>query len=928
MTFDYSANRSGVDQPGKFFVYRVPPGVSLASESGRPLLTTPQGGKVAVDGPLSALWVYAAGRSLPEVLAGFDDFPLPPNTLRAGLACLAEAGLLVRAPKDGTQAASEPLSNGEPDRSVRGPLVSVIIVAYKSRDWLEECLPSLAAQTYRDIEIIVVDNASQDDAVAWLQAHHPEVKLLALGQQVSFAAANNRGAQVAAGDYLMLLNADVRLEPDAVEHLVCQAQAHPDCAAVGTKLKFWWAPAFLNGLGNRVGAFSWGTDNGLGHLDLGQFDDWEELPSGCFAAILISRPAWEAVGPVDEGFPMYYEDSEWSYRARLLGYPVRAAPQSVVYHAFGGRVPSGRESGLAPRKLRHVVYGRLRFTFKIVGRYFRRFLRNYWLEDWTNFTRTVARRDWDSARAYLGGWGDVVRSVSDLRRARRDLQSRRVISDEELFALQRDMPVPYAWHGLPELTLDLIQNHYLPLIQEGKTRPMPEFDSRTDQPHLVVISNDVVDEKMAGPGMRYLEIARALKDDLEVTLAVPNATALHVAGMRIIRYHEEQPAGLQVLVDNSDVALISGYMATKFPFLSNTRARLVVDYYDPIALENLHYYLDQPLDDQEELNRKAVFVTNRLAQIGDFFICGNERQRDYWMGVLTATGRMNPHNFIQDPTFRSLIDIVSVGFPDRPPRHEKGMLRGVHPQVPADAQIVLWGGGIWNWLDPLTLIKAWPQVVAAHPQARLVFLGTRHPNPLVPPHEMARKAQDLAAEIGETDRSIIFFEWVSYADREALLCEADVGVTLHPIHVETRYSLRTRVLDYFWARLPVLITDGDITSEWVRRHGLGVVVPEFDVDAVARGLIAILEKQKESWAPAFDPLHRQFTWTKAVEPLRRYCLEGQYAPDRLERNIDAVHAGGAPLGRLARARFILRTEGPRVLLHRAWRYLQWRLSRL
>ena len=897
--------------------YQKPAGV-VDSNQQRPLLSTPQGGQVAVDTLLIELWNFANGRTLPEIIANFQGGTAAPDIVRAGLACLVEAGLLQR---NETREERTLLS-------LSGPSVSVVIVSYNSREWLEECLPSLKSQTYASLEIIIVDNGSSDDSSPWVTENYPDVTLVRLEQSQSFARANNTGVQAATGEFYLLLNPDVRLDPDAVAQMVMKAQAEPGCAAVGAKLKFLWAPAFLNGLGNRVGAFSWGTDNALGHLDLGQFDHWQELPSACYAAILIPRQIWETVGPTDEGFPMYYEDADWSYRARLLGYKIRAAPQAVIYHAFGGRVPTGQQSGLTPRKLRNVVFGRLRFTIKLVDGYLSRFLRNYLLEDWTNFTAATGKGDWDTARAYIAGWGDIIRTLPGLLHERKSLQARRAISDEELFLLQRKMPITLAWHGLPELTWDLVQNHYLPLIRNGRTRPMPEFDPNRRHLHLLIVSHDVVDIKIAGPGMRYLEMARALSQEMDVTLAIPSETTLQIPSLRIVRYWEDRPGSLQVLVENSDVVLVSGYMVEKFPFLESTHTRLVVDFYDPLALENLHYYLDEPLEAQENLNAQVVEITNRLAKIGDFFICGNERQRDYWMGVLSANGRTNPKNFIKDPSLRSLIDIVSIGFPEREPQHH-AMLRGVHPQVPDDARIVLWGGGIWNWLDPITLVKAWPQVIARHPEARLVFLGTRHPNPLVPRHEMARKTEQLAEEIGEKDRSILLFEWLSYEDREALLCEADVGVTLHPIHVETRYSLRTRVLDYLWARLPVLITTGDITSEWVQRYALGVVVPQFDVDAVAAGLNAILDRPKSDWAPAFEPLRETMTWTQAVKPLLKYCLEGAYAPDRLERlPPPAAPAPAGPAGRLARARHIWRTEGKRVLLHRIWRYIQWRLARL
>ncbi len=906
--------------------YQAVPGVERLDKYERPLLTTLEGGRVVVDKLLADLWHFAPGRTLLEILAEFHAPGITPPAIRAALACLVEAGFLTR---------EEVKPSVLPTRQI-GPLVSVVIVSYKSRGWLEECLPSLRDQAHRPLEIIVVDNGCLDDASAWLEQNFTaeddlSLQIIKLDAPVSFARATNLGAEACAGEYLFFLNPDVRAVPDTVVNLLRVAQARPDrLAAVGAKLRFWWAPAFLNGVGNRVGPFSWGTDNALGHLDLGQFDDWDELPSACFAAILIPRHSWQEIGPADERFPMYYEDSEWSYRARLLGYRARLAADALVYHAFGGKVPGADEVGLTPRKLRHVVYGRMRFALKLVGKRLFHFLRNYILEDWTNCTRMLFQRNWASAKAYLLGWRDVLRGLPEIMRSRQELQSRRLVSDEELFYLQRDMPMTQAWHGLPELTWDLIQYNYLPLIQAGKTRSMPEFTYPNVRPHLLVVSNDVVDVKMAGPGMRYLEIARALSADLDVTLAVPAETSLQSPGVRIVSYDETRSGSLQVLVENADIALVTGYMGEKFPFLATTRTRLVVDLYDPFVLENLHYYLHEPIESQNALNQQATTITNHLARIGDYFICGNERQRDYWLGVLTANGRTNPGNFIKDPSLKNLIDVVGIGFPERPPRSGPA-LRGVHPAISTDSRIVLWGGGIWNWLDPLTLIEAWPAVVAAYPTARLVFLGTRHPNPKVPQHEMAQRAMALAEQIGEKDRTIIFIEWVSYEEREALLLDAAIGVTLHPIHVETRFSLRTRVLDYFWAGLPVLITDGDITSEWICTYGLGEVVPQHDPDAVSAALLRMLALPKSDWQPAFAPLKQRMNWQAVVEPLRRYCLEGGYAPDRQNRAL--VNVG--PIGQATTLRwawgrlvFLLRNGGIKNTLYRGWRFIQWKLSHL
>jgi glycosyltransferase involved in cell wall biosynthesis len=461
---------------------------------------------------------------------------------------------------------------------------------------------------------------------------------------------------------------------------------------------------------------------------------------------------------------------------------------------------------------------------------------------------------------------------------------------------------------------------------------MTEIAQGSSREHLLIVSQDLVNSKMAGPGIRYLEMAKCLSHELDVTLAVPAETSLKFPEINILRYFEDRPESLQLLVENADIVLISGYMILKFPFLANCKQRLVVDLYDPIVFENLHYFQDEPQINQDNQNKQAVNVTNSLAKIGDFFICGNERQRDLWMGVLMANGRINPKTFTQDNSLSSLIDIVGAGFPDRPPRAVP-FLRKMVPEIPENARVILWGGGIWNWLDPLTLVNAWPDVLAVHPEARLVFLGTRHPNPVVPDHEMAFKTVQLAEQLGEKDKSIIFFEWISYEDREALLCESDVGVTLHPIHVETRYSIRTRVLDYLWAKLPVLITDGDVTSQWVREFNIGIVVPPDDSKAVSKALLELLDRPKSTWEPNFATLPDRMSWSHAVKPLLNYCLYGRHAPDRVPGEnpiaLPVAMPSARPVGLgqgILRAAYILRSKGLVAAWHQIIFHLKWLIS--
>ena len=452
------------------FNYLHPSGVKPGARHGRPALSTQQGGAVVVDRRLLQIWEAAQGKSPQEVVDIFPD--LPEDQTRAALACLAAGGLLAR----DWQTGHKPTGPGEIQSSAAWGLVSAVVVSYNSRKWLEVLFPSLDSQTYPEIEVILVDNGSEDDSAAWAQENYPLARLIRFAKTVPFAQALNAGVEASRGEALLLLNPDLRLEPDFVARITDCARGENPAAA---KLRLMWTPGFLNGAGNFVGGFSWGTDFALGHLDLGQWDHLHEVPSACFAAALIPRQVWEAVGPADPGFPMYYEDSEWSYRARLLGYRVLFARQAVAYHAFSGRAPgepASPEESLSPQKLRRLVYGRLRFAFRLLSpAYFFRFTGLYALEDLCRLAGAILRGRGTIARAILGGWEDFFRDRSDLRQARRALQQRRQAPDAEIFRLQRQAPANMMWHGLPVLTWDAVCCQYLPAIRSGTSLVPPEL---------------------------------------------------------------------------------------------------------------------------------------------------------------------------------------------------------------------------------------------------------------------------------------------------------------------------------------------------------------------------------------------------------------------------------------------------------------------
>jgi hypothetical protein len=176
------------------------------------------------------------------------------------------------------------------------------------------------------------------------------------------------------------------------------------------------------------------------------------------------------------------------------------------------------------------------------------------------------------------------------------------------------------------------------------------------------------------------------------------------------------------------------------------------------------------------------------------------------------------------------------------------------------------------------------------PTVRVYFLGTKHPNPDVGEMRMTVEVFELAEELGLVDTHVFFNkDWVEYDDRPNYLLESDVGVSTHLDHVETAFSFRTRVLDYIWARLPVVATRGDALAELIESEGLGLTVPPGDVDALEDALFRILDdaELRDACATAAEQVSKRFAWSQVLEPLVDYCRNPVRAPDLLDPELAA-----------------------------------------
>ncbi len=398
---------------------------------------------------------------------------------------------------------------------------------------------------------------------------------------------------------------------------------------------------------------------------------------------------------------------------------------------------------------------------------------------------------------------------------------------------------------------------------------------------VLLISHDVVGPTMAGPGIRYYHLARVLAPHADVTLAIPNASSgkLQDPPCAVVKYDPADWSSLAPHAATAAVCIFPSDIANTFPQLALVDAHLVVDGYDPLLAEWLALHSNKDPANLADDWRNRLAQLQRQYALGDFFLCASERQRDWWIGLLESNGRLNPATYQADPSLRNLVDVVAYGMPEARPVHERIVVKGVWDGIGPDDKLILWGGGLWSWLDPVTAIRAVEIVYRQRQDVRLIFPGTRHPNPklsaLATQHQRARA---VAERTGLLDKAIFFGDWIPYADWQSLLLECDLALTLHYDTLETRLAYRSRLLEYIWARLPIVATEGDAAAEIVERHSLGRVVHYEDVEGVAAAMIDLLAHGAS--ATGFDVAARDMTWQRVAEPLIAYCRNPWRSADK------------------------------------------------
>ena len=781
-------------------------------------------------------------------------------------------------------------------KRTRDGVVSVVLVNFRGTDDTLTCIRELEKVSWpaSKLEIIVVENGSGDDSYDRLRAGGTSATIIRSKDNLGFTGGCNLGVEHATGSVVAFLNNDARPDAQWIARAMEVLEGDEGIGAVASKVLDWEGDD-IDFADAAVTWYGMGYKPHAGGPDTGAWETEKDVLFGTGAAMFIRAELFDQLGGFDDRYFMFYDDVDLGWRLNLLGWRFRYQPRSIAYHkhhASMNKFGDFRETYLLERNALFTLYknlGQEQLDKALPGALA------------LVVRRAVGRSELDSTELDLRNPGDdsvetrpvpkkgmagiygidqFVEMLPSLTESRREIQASRVKDDRQLLDLfgNRDepaYPIESYLAGYDKIVASL------DVLEVVKRR------------RVLIVTGDSIGAKMAGPAIRATNMARelALEHDVRV-VSMTRSTPIDET-YDVVTVPHRHPKQMVEHEAWADVIIVQGHALRLFPSLEKTRKVLVVDVYDPLHLEQLEQGRSTDVEAWDRQILDAADTLNHQLELGDYFICASERQRLFWLGQLAGSGRVNARTYSRDPELRSLIGVVPFGLSSTPPQHDHPVLKGVLPGIDADDKLVVWGGGIYDWFDPITLVRAIASLASRRPEVKLFFMGVQHPNPDVPEMDIVAKVRAVSDELGLTGVNVFFNDaWIPYDDRGAFLREADAGVSTHYEHLETTFSFRTRILDYLWAELPIVTTAGDSFAELVAVEDLGVVVDERDVEGLASALESVLfdEEARRRHVANVTRVREQFTWENVLKPLVEFVREPVRAADKTGGTGDVEHA--------------------------------------
>jgi len=373
---------------------------------------------------------------------------------------------------------------------------------------------------------------------------------------------------------------------------------------------------------------------------------------------------------------------------------------------------------------------------------------------------------------------------------------------------------------------------------------------------LALVSSEPIRAAMGGIGVRYVEMARHLAaGGFDVRLYSPSTVEIAAAcGLPAAHLAAWDPTTARHDLADCEAVIGQGQLVNELLTFALS-ASVIVDLYDPWLIENLRYF--RSLGPETFRNDHRSWVAQMGG--GDRFLCASEEQRLFYLGFLTALGRIEPRRLEGDPELRDLIAVVPFG---SDPARTSGppLLRA---RRPGERRLLF--GGIYDWYDPETLIAALERL--EHYDWNLVVV--RNPNPDSTPQSRFEAFASACRRRGWWGDRVEAIDWVPATRRFDLLAEVDLLVAPHEASFETELSFRTRFLDALASGCPTVATAGGALSRLITAAGAGWIVPPADAPQLAAALNEVLGggSEVERRVSRGRELAAEFAWDRALTPL-------------------------------------------------------------
>lgn len=415
------------------------------------------------------------------------------------------------------------------------PQVTLIVLNWNARSYLEACLPSVFNQQGASFQVWLVDNHSSDDSVTWVREQWPQVRVISLACNKGFAGGNNAALHQLDTPYAILLNPDVVLEPDFLTHLLQPLLEDPRVGLVGAKL--FYPDGRLQHVGGLI-HLPLGLAGHVGHLekDTGQYEKVTEATYVIAAAAALRRDVLERVGYLDEGYFLYYEDADWCERIRRGGWRIVVAPQARLIHHES--VLTGKDSF---NYYRNFHRGRWRYILK----HFAISTLSYqtlpaeatWLKD------RPLKEQHAAAYAYL----DTLSTLPAILNARvRDGAT--PLSETESLTIQQGLQQLYlqAWQSpaLPQT-----QHHLQQMIALAEVRPRPFHSALPVLGPLIAALRSAWSQIETVPYLEPIQEQQNKVNQLVTTLSQEYLTILHTVATTNQLHADQQLALRQQIIN-------------------------------------------------------------------------------------------------------------------------------------------------------------------------------------------------------------------------------------------------------------------------------------------------------------------------------------------------------------------------------------------